>query len=78
MKTAISINDNLFKTVDKTAKKLGISRSNLFSKAIVEYLDNHDIQNVTEKLNKVYSNISNELERNTEHSQLSSVDFGEW
>ena len=78
MKTAISINDNLFKTVDKTAKKLGISRSNLFSETIVEYLDNHDIQNVTEKLNKVYSNISNELESNTEHSQLSSVDFGEW
>ncbi len=50
MKTAISIPDNLFKNVEKAAKKLGISRSNLFSIAIQEYLENHNYSHIKKKL----------------------------
>ncbi|MCG6195519.1 ChpI protein [Leptospira sp. FAT2] len=64
MKTAISIPDELFKTAEKTAKKLGIPRSQLFAKALEEFIQSHSKESVTEKLNKVYSSKSKELKSN--------------
>ncbi|MCW7462527.1 ChpI protein [Leptospira limi] len=56
MKTAISIPDDLFVTAENTAKKLGIPRSQLFAKALEEFIQNHSKEKITEKLNEVYSN----------------------
>ncbi len=55
MKTAISIPDDIFLSAEKTAKKLGISRSQLFTKAIEEYIQNHSQEKITDKLNKIYT-----------------------
>jgi len=55
MKTAVSIPDVLFDKAERTAKKLGIPRSKLFAKALEEFISNHQKENITEKLNKVYS-----------------------
>lgn len=55
MKTAISIPDNIFTAAENAAKKLNIARSQLYTKALEEYLSNHNNQNVLEKLNSVYS-----------------------
>jgi metal-responsive CopG/Arc/MetJ family transcriptional regulator len=55
MKTAISIPDPVFKAADSLAKRLGVSRSELYSKAINEFLSKHRDQGVTEILNGVYS-----------------------
>lgn len=65
MKTAISIPDELFKSAEKTAKKLGIPRSQLFAKALEEFIRSHNKESVTEKLNKVYSGKSQETKSNT-------------
>lgn len=78
MKTAISIDDQIFKSAEKTAKKLGISRSKLFTVAITEYLDQHNVQDITNKLNEVYSENNNKLNSEIETAQISSVNFGEW
>ncbi|EKO52431.1 MULTISPECIES: hypothetical protein [Leptospira] len=64
MKTAISIPDELFKTAEKTAKKLGIPRSQLFAKALEEFIQSHSKESVTEKLNKIYNRKSKELKSN--------------
>ncbi|MCK5200772.1 MAG: ChpI protein [Spirochaetales bacterium] len=55
MKTAVSIPDNIFLAAEKTAKRLNIPRSQLYSKAVEEYINNHNNEYVTEKLNAVYS-----------------------
>lgn len=55
MKTAISIPDDLFLSAENTAKKLGIPRSQLFAKAIEEFIQNHSKENITDKLNEVYT-----------------------
>ena len=55
MKTAISIPDPVFEAAENLAKNLGVSRSELFSSAIVEFMENHKYENVTEALNKVYA-----------------------
>ena len=73
MKTAISIPDNLFKNVEKAAKKLGISRSNLFSIAIQEYLENHNYSHITKKLDSIYSNETNELNSEINKMQIHTI-----
>ena len=54
MKTAISIPDNLFKIAEITAKRLGLARSQLYVKAIKEFIERHNKENITEKLNSIY------------------------
>jgi hypothetical protein len=55
MKTAISIPDIVFKNGESLAHKLGMSRSELYTKAITEFVDAHSEKAVTEKLNDLYS-----------------------
>ena len=55
MKTAVSIPDNIFLAAEKTAKRLNIPRSQLYSKAVEEYINYHNNEYVIEKLNTVYS-----------------------
>ena len=55
MKTAISIPDPLFNSVERMAHKLHVSRSEFFANAAKAYLDYVKNQSVTERLNKIYS-----------------------
>lgn len=47
MKTAVSVPDQLFARADRLAKRLGFSRSELYSKALAEYLARRDPIQVT-------------------------------
>ncbi|KKW10574.1 MAG: hypothetical protein UY48_C0034G0004 [Candidatus Gottesmanbacteria bacterium GW2011_GWB1_49_7] len=55
MKTAISLPDKLYEEAEKTAKFLGLPRSQLFAKALEEFIEHHNHEKITEQLNKVYS-----------------------
>jgi len=52
MKTAVSIPDELFREADHLAHRLGISRSELYVRAVAEYIGAHREQSVTERLNE--------------------------
>ncbi len=54
MKTAISIRDEIFEAGERTADALGISRSELYTKAVGEFVARHTGERVTERLNAVY------------------------
>lgn len=54
MKTAISVPDSLFKSADALAGRLGVSRSELYARAVAEYVAKHREAKVTERLNAVY------------------------
>ena len=54
MKTAISIRDEVFEAAERTAEALGISRSELYTKAVGEFIERHADERVTERLNAVY------------------------
>jgi len=58
MKTAVSLPDSLFKAAEKTAEKLGIPRSQLFAKALEEFIYNHEESEITDKLNEIYSKVN--------------------
>jgi len=78
MKTAISIPDYLFEVIEETAKKMGVSRSKLFSLAVKEFLKDHNPKNVTASLNECYKKNSSKLDKSIESAQLSSISKEEW
>ncbi|MFI5379317.1 MAG: hypothetical protein ACHRHE_08470 [Tepidisphaerales bacterium] len=60
MKTAISVPDGVFREADRHARKMGKSRSELYSQAMSEYLLRHTPDAVTESMNKVCDRIGGE------------------
>jgi predicted transcriptional regulator len=54
MKTAISLPDPVFRSADRLAARLGISRSELYCRAIKDLLARHDESGVTEQLDAIY------------------------
>ena len=55
MKTAISIPDELFKSVDELAAKSGWSRSQIFVEAVKEYIEKRRTRRMLDTLNRVYA-----------------------
>jgi metal-responsive CopG/Arc/MetJ family transcriptional regulator len=53
MKTAISIPDEVFRQADKLARRTGVSRSQLVSDALREYVARHAPDEVTDAMNRV-------------------------
>ncbi len=51
VKTAISLPDETFRRVDRAAKRLGLSRSELFARAAENWLDGLEDDGVTEAIN---------------------------
>ena len=78
MKTAISLPDPLFKAADALSLRLGISRSELFQRAMEEYLREHDDELVTETLNRVYASETARLDPVLEALQVVSLPRDEW
>lgn len=54
MKTAISLPDEVFRAGEVLAKRLHVSRSALYARAVREYVRRHRDGLVTAKLNEVY------------------------
>ncbi|MBU2500418.1 ribbon-helix-helix protein, CopG family [bacterium] len=55
MKTAISIPDTLFEAADRLARRLGVSRSELYQRAIARYLEHQGDEAVTAALDRVHA-----------------------
>lgn len=62
MKTAISVPDEIFDAAERAARKLGISRSELYARAVRAYLDALRREDVTARLDAVYTDEPSKLE----------------
>lgn len=78
MKTAISIPDKLFAAADKYAKSHGVSRSNLYAKAIAQFLDQHPADHITSQLNTIYKGKDSKLNKTASSLQFHSIETEEW
>ena len=54
MKTAISVPDRVFRSAEQLAARLGVSRSELYSKALAVLVDKHRDDLITSRLNEIY------------------------
>lgn len=73
MKTAISLPDALFEAAEALAERLGVSRSQLYARAVEEYLAKHRDQDITARLNDVYGEEDSGLDPALHRSQARSV-----
>jgi len=62
MKTAVSLPDALFKSGDTLAKRLGVSRSELYAWALAEFVAKHKANQFTQRLNAVYADEEGRLD----------------
>jgi metal-responsive CopG/Arc/MetJ family transcriptional regulator len=53
MKAAVSIPDDVFEEADRLARELNTSRSQLYSRALKEFLARHAPDQVTDAMNRV-------------------------
>lgn len=78
MKTAISLPDDLFAEAERVAKRLKLSRSKLYARAIAEYVNTQKSKNVTERLNEIYQKESSKLDPVLRKLQLKSLPHEDW
>ena len=78
MKTAISIPDPIFQQAEKTARQLKITRSELYAKAVVAFVEQHHAQGVTEKLNEIYQTENSALDSEFALAQTAMLDAEDW
>jgi metal-responsive CopG/Arc/MetJ family transcriptional regulator len=78
MKTAISIPDKVFEAAERTAKKLGVSRSELYATAVHEFVERYRIEDVTAKLNEVYAATPSDLDENLHKMQTRHLAKDRW
>lgn len=78
MKTAVSMPDALFRKAGAAARRLRVSRSELYAMALEEFLKAQRGTAVTERLNAVYSRTPAKVPPALERVQLESLEKASW
>ena len=78
MKTAISIDKELFEEADNFSRNAGLSRSGLYCTAIREYIQNHSGDLVTEKLNKYYESNNSGVDSDLKAATYRLLEGDDW
>lgn len=78
MKTAISLPDDLFRLAETAARKLRMTRSQLYATAVAEFLERRRTDKVTERLNKIYAREQSGLDLALQSAQLRSINREDW
>ncbi|MDS3859202.1 hypothetical protein RIF25_00135 [Thermosynechococcaceae cyanobacterium BACA0444] len=78
MKTAISLPDSIFEEAEALALQLGLSRSELYAKALQAYLKKHNRDQILHQLNQVYATESSELDPVMARIQFMSLPHEDW
>jgi len=78
MKTAISVPDDVFRRAEAAARKLGMSRSELYSRAVQTFLEQHEQGDVTAALDALYGEVDGALEPAFSRAQARSLEPDAW
>jgi metal-responsive CopG/Arc/MetJ family transcriptional regulator len=78
MKTAISIPDDIFQSAEQLARRLGVSRSELYVQALKSYLQVHHEDQVTDLLNTIYGSTPDQLDPVLQSVQTRSLPQDDW
>lgn len=78
MKTAVSIRDEVFKNAEKYAKKANISRSQLYSDAVEEYLSKHNEEDLIARINAVCEKVDTSLDPAIKNYQSRVIKREKW
>lgn len=78
MKTAISIPDDIFKAAEAVAKRYGLTRSELYARAVADYVEQLDRTRLTKRINDSLDGESSAVDPVLAHMQFASLDHEVW
>jgi hypothetical protein len=78
MKTAVSIPDPIFAAAEAAARRLGLSRSALYARAVDEFVRAHRGEGVTAALDAVYAKEESSVDPALQQAQLASLGREDW
>ena len=78
MKTAISIRDEVLKKAEKYVKKAKISRSQLYSDALEEYLERRSKEDLIAQINAVCEEVDTSLDPAVKKYQSRIINKEKW
>ena len=78
MKVALSIPDELFDSAETLGKRLGVSRSRLYTAALADFVTKHQNRGVTERLNAVHGAHDSRLDTRLRRAQARSLPRDSW
>jgi metal-responsive CopG/Arc/MetJ family transcriptional regulator len=78
MKTAISIPDEIFADAETLGNKLGLSRSELYARAVKSFIKKYWDRSTTQTLNQVYSDQESHVAPEIHRAQLKSLVPEKW
>lgn len=78
MKTAISLPDPLFAEAEKVAHELGVTRSELYARALTRFLESRRGETVRAALDRVYAKHPSKIDPVLARMQAASTPDEEW
>jgi len=78
MKTAVSLPDDVFAAADDFAERARWSRSELYARALREYLDRHDEDHVTAQLDMLAAEIDTQVWPDVKRAVRKLLEQDEW
>jgi metal-responsive CopG/Arc/MetJ family transcriptional regulator len=78
MKTAVSIPDQVFTEAEDLSKQLGVSRSQLYTKALSQLVAKYREEDIVHRLNEVYETEDSTLDPGFRRAQAPVLRPEEW
>ena len=78
MKTAISIPDSLFQSAEVLASRMVLSRNELYAQAVESFINTHDPNVITARLNELYSEEKATMPPDLQAAQMALIDDEGW
>jgi metal-responsive CopG/Arc/MetJ family transcriptional regulator len=78
MKTAVSIPDSVFEEAERLATELRTSRSELYSRALQEYVARHAPDRLTEAMNRVIDEVGSGIDEFSQRAARRVLEQVEW
>ncbi|MGA3187319.1 MAG: hypothetical protein ABSF22_09425 [Bryobacteraceae bacterium] len=78
MKTAVSVPDELFREAEAAARRLRLTRSALYAKAIAGFLKDQKGSAITERLNEIYSGNPAKVDFRLHDAQMKTLKKDAW
>lgn len=77
VRTAISLQENLFEQMTEISTELSLSRSKLIATALQEYIERYKNKRLLDRLNSFYEEYDQEEELAISHAYTRSLNFTE-
>jgi predicted transcriptional regulator len=78
MKTALSIPDDVFKRGERLARRLHTSRSQLYARALADFVVQHEDDQITSSMNEVIREVGAEADLFTRRAASQTLRRVEW